>query len=260
MKTAIGFFGLSMALCVSTCLAAGITVPAGAGLNLGGGQLAAAGGDLLIGGTLQLGAGEVVGLRNFTVAGGGQGSLGSGQIELFGDWSNAGTILPGSSLMRFVDGALASSSVLGATTFASVSFVSANGKRYLFQSGQTQTVSNALAIQGTQALPIQFDVTNPGNVANINLLPTGTQAIQYVGVSDVHATGQHLASNQDNDGGRGNATGWFRTLAAPYMAVPGVTPWSLLMLLLAMGMLAWRQIQSRNNGITHTTSNNSSEV
>lgn len=194
-----------------------------------------------------MGAGHVAGLRNFQISAGGQASLGSGQIDLFGDWSNAGSIDPGSSLVRFVDGALTSSGILGASTFASLSFVSATGKHYLFQSGQTQTVNSALTIQGTSAMPIQFDVTSPGSIANINLLPSGSQAIQYVGVSDVHATGQHLAPNQNNDGGRGNDTGWFRALLAPYTAVPGLTLWATLLLLLALGMLARRQLRTTND-------------
>ena len=213
--------------------------------------MAVGGGDLATGGVLQLGAGHVADLRNFQVTGGGQASLGSGQIELFGDWSNGGTINPGSSLVSFIDGALASSTLLGSSTFASLSFLSTTGKRYLFQSGSTQTINYALTIQGTQALPIQFDVTSPGSVANINLLPSGSQAIQYVGVSDVHATGQHLAPSQDNDGGRGNATGWFRALLAPYAAVPGLTPWAIAMLLLALSLVAWRQIRRRDACALH---------
>lgn len=233
-------------------MASGVSVPAGATLNLSGGQLVAAGGDLITDGILQLGAGQVAGLQHFQVGAGGQASLGSGQVELFGDWGNAGAINPGSSIVHFVDGTLATSSILGATTFASVSFISTIGKRYLFESGQTQTISSALTIQGTQALPIQFDVTNPGSVANINLLPAGSQAIQYVGVSDVHATGQHLAPDQVNDGGRGNATGWFHTLlGADATMVPSSGPWSMLMLLLALSLLAWRQIQTRRTCAHH---------
>lgn len=260
LNTAKILFAASLLSCASISAASGITVPAGATLNLAGGQIAAAGGDLITGGMLQLTTGNVVNLRNFQVSAGGQAALGSGQIDLFGDWTNAGVIDPGSSLVRFVDNTLASSGILGASTFASVSFISASGKRYLFQSGQTQTVNTALTIQGTQAMPIQFDVTSPGSIANINLLPTGTQTIQYVGVSDVHATGQHLAPNQVNDGGRGNDSGWFRALMAPYTAVPGLTPWSMMMMLLALGVLAWSQIRRRQNNTFHAAPNNSLEV
>ncbi len=242
LKTAKSLFGLCLGLCMSTCLAAGIAVPSGASMDLAGGQLAAAGGDAAIGGTLQLGSGALVGLRNFTLSGGGQTSLGSGLVELFGDWSNAGNLDAGSSQVRFVDGGLASSGILGSSTFSSLSFVSSTGKRYLFQSGATQTVTNALTIQGTASAPIQFDVTSPGSVANINLSSSGSQAIQHVGVSDVHATGQHLAPSQSNEGGSGNAVGWFKALLAASIPVPGLTPWAMLMLLLAMCLLAWRRI------------------
>lgn len=235
-----------LAAFAGSCLGSGITVPAGAKLDLAGGQLALADGDLTLGGDLQLDAGSVLDARNFQINGSGTAALGSGNITLFGDWSNAGTVNAGSSQVHFVDGGLATSGVLGATTFASVSFVSATGKRYFFASGSTQTVAGALVVQGTQAAPIQFDVTNPGSVARLKLLASGSQAIQHVGVSDVHATGQHLAPNQVNEGGRGNDTGWFRALLSPSVPVPGLTPWSALLLLLGLGLLAWRRPTSRN--------------
>jgi hypothetical protein len=42
------------------------------------------------------------------------------------------------------------------------------------------------------------------------LLASGTQSIQHVGVTDVWATGQHLAPTLTNEGGGGNAFRWFR--------------------------------------------------
>ena len=79
----------------------------------------------------------------------------------------------------------------------------------MFQVGTTQTIAGVLQILGTTDNPIQFRSSAPGQVANINLLPGGTQSILHVGVTDVWATGQHLAPDQTNEGGGGNAVNWF---------------------------------------------------
>jgi hypothetical protein len=56
----------------------------------------------------------------------------------------------------------------------------------------------------------------------------------------VHATGQHLAANQTNDGGSGNAKGWFGSAAAgntvPTPAFSGIG--LLLLALLLVGFSA----------------------
>jgi hypothetical protein len=75
------------------------------------------------------------------------------------------------------------------------------------------------------------------------LLAGGTQNIQYVGVSDVHATGQHLAINQTNDGGTGNATGWFGTAIAGNTVPTPTLSWfgSFLLALLLVRIAATRR-------------------
>lgn len=193
----------------SAASAAGFTVPAGAQLNLGGGHLLLAAQDLRIDGALSLGSGLLLDLASLHVGGGAQADLGSGVVSLSGDWDNQGSVAAGSSQVMFVDGP-ADSAVLGSTTFANASFDSANGKRYHFQSGLTQSISALLQIHGN-GTPIQIDVTQPGATAFLNLLASGTQDIANVGVSDVHASGQPLAPTQTNQGGRGNAAGWFGT-------------------------------------------------
>ncbi|HSN00126.1 MAG TPA: hypothetical protein VLS52_03840, partial [Rudaea sp.] len=82
---------------------------------------------------------------------------------------------------------------------------------------------------------------------NINLLPGGSQNIQYVGVSDVHATGQHLAANQTNDGGTGNATGWFGSaIAGNTVPTPALSWIGLFLLALLLATIA----VTRRNGRT----------
>jgi hypothetical protein len=199
---------LAMVLFASSgAQAAGFIVPAGAQLSLGGGHLSLAAQDLRIDGALSLGSGLLLDLASLHIGSGAQANLGSGAVSLSGDWDNQGSVAAGSSQVMFTDGA-SDSAVLGTTAFANASFDSANGKRYHFESGLTQSVSALLQIHGN-GVPIQIDVTQAGATAFLDLLPSGTQDIANVGVSDVHASGQALAPTQTNQGGRGNATGWF---------------------------------------------------
>ncbi|WP_257389555.1 hypothetical protein [Tahibacter caeni] len=215
--------------------AQGLALPAGARLQLDGGRLEAAGGDVLVDGTLVLGAGELRGVGALRIAAGASADFGSGTATLTGDWENRGTFLAGSSRVELRDGPAAVSAVLGTNLFANLSLVSGSGKRYRLESGLTQAVGGNLQIQGLGPA-IQVDVTAPGSVAYLNLLPGGSQTIANVGVSDVHATGQHLAPTQTNQGGSGNDSGWFGGgVVIPRTPVPALSPG--LQLLLAMGLV-----------------------
>lgn len=217
----------------SAAFAAGMTIPAGARLPLNGGTLDAAGGSLRIDGTLELGSGVLRGLDALRIAVGGSADFGSGTATVTGDWENRGTFAAGSSRVELRDGAAVQSAILGASQFATLSLVSAGGKRYHFESGLTQRVSALLQVLGN-GLPIQLDVTTAGSAAFLDLAPTGTQVIANVGVSDVHAAGQHLAPTLTNQGGRGNAAGWFGGVvpAVPPVPVPALS-WSALLALIA---------------------------
>lgn len=223
--------------------AAGLSVPAGAHVSLNGGSAALAGQDLRVDGALALGSGSLFGLNALRTGTGAQADLGSGLVELFGDWENRGTIVAGTSQVHLLDGP-ADSAILGSTTFASLALVSSGGKRYHFESGLTQTVSGQLTVQGASGAPIQVDVTQPGTTAFLDLLPSGTQTISHVGVSDVHASGQPLAPNLSNEGGRGNDQGWFGNGGGPgpgaAVPAPTLSPATLFLLALAIGLAALR--------------------
>ena len=111
--------------------------------------------------------------------------------------------------------AIASATISGSSSFANARFVSSIGKNYVFAVGSVQTITGVLEITGTTPQPIQFRSSAPGQVASINLTGTGTQQIVHVGVTDVWATGQPLAPGQQNEGGGGNAKGWFGTPTQP---------------------------------------------
>ncbi|MBN8887626.1 MAG: hypothetical protein J0I77_18015 [Rudaea sp.] len=223
-------------LCAASTASAQVVVPAGGSLALGGGSLNLSGSSLQISGLLSLAGGSLANVANLIIGAGGTLDAGSGQITVKGDWSNSGNFLAGSSSVNFVDG-VASSQILGNTGFANVSFLSATGKSYLFAAGTTQTIAGLLTIGGVAGLPIQFRSTAAGQAANINLLSGGSQSITHVGVSDVHAVGQQLAPNQTNEGGSGNATGWFAAVINN-TAIPANALSPLGMLLFGLAMLA----------------------
>lgn len=218
-----------------------VDVPAGATFSLGGGSLDLGGTNLQVGGSFAVGSGSAQKVDSVSILSGGNLDGGSGSLTLFGDWSNAGAFAAGTGTVNFIDGGVAQSNVSDDSTFANVGFVSATGKSYVFAVGSTQSVSGLLTILGTAAQGIQFKSSAAGQVADIDLLPGGSQSIQFVGVSDVHATGQHLAANETNDGGTGNATGWFGAgvngggNAVPTPALSGI---GLLLLALLMAVSA----------------------
>lgn len=224
------------------CSAAGaraqsLSIPAGAAFQVAGGRIEAAGGDIRIDGLLGLGAGELRGVGALRIGAGGTADFGSGVATLTGDWENRGIFNAGMSRVELRDGLFAASAILGTNQFANLSLVSLTGKRYRFESGFTQRVAANLQIQGTGPA-IQVDVTTPGGLAYLDLLAGGTQSIANVGVSDVFATGQHLAPTQTNHGGNGNDDGWFGGggPVVPAVPVPALS-WPAL-LLLGVGLYA----------------------
>ena len=217
---------------------ADLIVPAGSIVTLNAGTADLACTDVTVAGTLQVGAGSLANVRHLTIAPGGLVDGGAGAIALGGNWNNTGSFVAGSSVVRFRDlCGIGNSTVAGNTSFGSVSFVSGTGKTYSFAIGATQTVVNLLEIAGTASQPIQFRSTSAGQTGFINLLGTGSQQIQHVGVTDVWATGQHLAPTLTNEGGGGNANGWFGGNAP--VAVEPIPTVSDVALFALVAMLGW---------------------
>ena len=219
---------------------ANVSVPATASFQLNGGSIDLAGSNLQIAGAFGVGAGIVIGASDIAILPGGSINAGSGVLTLSGDWSNLGSFNAGSSTVNFVDGASALSTVLGSSSFHDAHFLTAIGKTYAFEVASTQTIDGLLTIQGTASQPIQFKSTTAGQAAFINLLPGGNQAIDFVGVSNVHATGQQLAPTKTNQGGSGDDLGWFgHTGGGPggAAAVPAPIRSPFALLLLALGLL-----------------------
>ncbi|HZR01635.1 MAG TPA: hypothetical protein VFA81_00510 [Burkholderiales bacterium] len=227
-----------------------VSVPAGAAFNLAGASVDLGGVALHVSGAVQLGSGVLQDVSDVTIASGGTLDAGSSTISLFGNWSDSGIFVRGSSHVDFVDGAAAAGSIAGDTTFANLSLVSASGKSYAFAAGSTQHIANVLTLQGTASAGIQLR-SSSSTPAYIDLQPGGTQNIQYVGVSHVHATGQPLAPTEINDGGSGDALGWFGNGAAANVAqTPTLSLTSIALLLLGLFALARRAL--RNPALTRT--------
>ena len=176
-------------LCGAETAWAQVAMPPASSLLLAGGKLDLGGADLQVGGAVAVGAGTIANANNISIAAGGLLDAGSGTIGLFGNWSDLGNFIAGTSSVNFIDGSAASAILSGATTFYSASFISSTGKNYVFPVGLTQNFASALTVLGVPAQGIQFRSASPGQVAFVNLAASGAQNIDFVGVSDVHATG-----------------------------------------------------------------------
>jgi hypothetical protein len=189
---------------------ANLVVPAGATTSLASGVVDLACTDLVVGGNFRVQSGAVLNVRNVTIQGGGAIDGGSGVIQVGGNWTTNGSFVAGTGVVDFRDlCAVGAASISGNTTFFRASFVSTTSKNYVFAVGSTQKILSVLEISGTAPNPIQFRSATPGQVAFIDLVNSGTQLIQHVGVTDVSSTGQCLAPGQSNEGGGGNAKNWF---------------------------------------------------
>ncbi len=209
-----------------------VEIGSGGAFSLGDGQIDLAGGDLRIDGQFDVGSGIVRNVSSVLINGNLGG--GSGLIEAWGDWINAGSFSAGSGTVNLLDSSGQASGIRGESTFSSLSLTSTAGGRFVFESGLEQRVLGTLTILGLDGTPVQVESDSPPQPAFLWLDPAGIQVIDNVGVSNVHATGQHLAPDQTNQGGTGNDLGWF---AQVFDAIPVPTLSILGMLLLALAML-----------------------
>jgi hypothetical protein len=229
--------------------AADVIVPPGGSWSLNGGALDLGCTDNIDAGALQIGNGQVLNARNITIQPGGVVDGGSGSIDVGGNWSNNGGFLAGTGTVRFGDlCAFASATISGNSSFANARFVTSTGKNYVFAVGSVQAITGLLEITGTAPQPIQFRSSAPGQVATINLAPTATQQIAHVGVSDVWATGQPLAPDLKNEGGSGNASGWFGAAIAGVVAnIPALSDLMLAILAALLALAAAPGLRRRTS-------------
>jgi len=222
---------LPLAMLASISGWSAVEVGSGGAFSLGNGQLDLAGGELRVDGLLEVGSGHVENIGTIVINGNVDG--GTGLMEVWGDWINLGTFSAGSGDVHLLDTGGQASEILGETTFANLSLTSTAGGRFVLESGLEQRILGTLTILGLDGTPLQVESTSPPQPAFLWLDPAGTQAIDNVGVSNVHATGQHLAPDQTNQGGAGNDLGWFGQ-ALEAIPVPTLSVIGLLLLALTV--------------------------
>jgi hypothetical protein len=249
---------MTLALGLATAARADLVIPSGAQYNIGGGLTDVACTDVVVAGTLLVAGGALVRVRHLTIQPGGAIDGGSGLIQLGGNWSNSGSFAAGTSTIQFVDACgFTSVTIDGTTAYFNARFASTTGKNLVFQVGTTQSIAGRLEISGTASNPIQFRSGVRGQVANVNLLPAGTQSILHVGVTDVWATGQHLAPDQSNEGGGGNAFNWFGPPVGidepPTLPIPTLGDMALLALAALLAGVAIVDLRRRGSSRVQPT-------
>lgn len=215
---------------------ASITIDSGGSISLGNGVLDLAGGDLIVDGQFNLQDGDVSNAGNVAINGGLDG--GTGSLLVLGDWINNGSFIAQTGQVTLFNTAGGSVQMIGDSIFFGLSLLGPAGGRFVLQSGSVQQVINALTILGAPGQPVQIESSNPPQIAELVLQAGGSQNIDFVGVSNVHATGEPLAPDGTNQGGSGNAFGWFGSgsfgpLPIPTLSIPGLLLMMLMMLVIA---------------------------
>lgn len=136
---------------------AGIHVPAGAQVQLDGGELRVGCVDLSVAGVFNADSGRVGVLDSLLVDPGGQFALGSATLGMGGDLLNAGTFSAGSGRAEFGDDCAASSRIVGVDGFHALSIRSSIGKRFLLVAGRTLQISGALQIAGVDGQNVRVE-------------------------------------------------------------------------------------------------------
>lgn len=247
LRTRVVFF--AAATFCSMAAVADISVPAGGVISLNGGSVDLACSDVIVAGTLSLQGGSLTNVRHVSIAAGGSIVAGSGSITLAGDWSNLGSFGAGTGAVNFVDApaCVATSTISGNSTFATLSLISTTGKLYRFAAGSTQNVTQQLTISGTQALPIRIESGTAGQRAFINL--SGQQTMNQLAVTDMTASGRWIAPYLNNRNPNGAVTGWFGDPEAgrvvPALSTGLLLGLSALLLLSGVGVRRWANVCGR---------------
>lgn len=207
MTRAIGA-GLALALLVATgASAASVHVGGGSSLSLGSAQVNIGCGDLRVDGLLDAGV-SLMAARDFTVGETGMVLLRNADVEITGDWRTGGSIDPGDSEVRFVDGCdQVVATVFGSSSFSRLSLETQNGKSFYFESGQETTVADSLTIMASGSDAVRVRSTVDGSESGLFLETGAAQSVILADVEDIHSTGESLVAGPDSILG-GNTIGW----------------------------------------------------
>lgn len=175
-------------------LANGITIGSGGSINVGQGSINLGCKDIQVEGELQLGSGSLDDVRHASISG--TVDAQSGSINLTGDWTNLGTVNPGTSAVNMNDGcSTTSSTISGPTSFYDWSVMTTSGKQLNFSAGETQDALNSVKFNGTDGSLLKIRSTVADSPAFFQLAEAGTQNVSFVDVRDNHAPmpGQFMA-------------------------------------------------------------------
>lgn len=219
--------------------AAGITIGSGSSISVGSGAIHLGCGDLVNNGTLNLGSGVVDVTNN--VASNNQLNGDSGRLQFGGDWSNSGSVSPGTSTVAVVDECGDGNiSFDGSSEFYNLSMITTAGKTVYLESGAEQKIANNLVFTGAAGNFLTLRSSIPRVATFTSLDPGGTQLIDWVDVEDNHANipFQHIAPalpgvfNSVDSGGN---LRWFLTVPIPALSGLGILLLVALMLFGASG-------------------------
>lgn len=221
--------------------AASLTVGSGSTFDAGTGTLAMNCGDISVAGTLLGGSALFDQTRHFAIQPTGTANGQNATFDITGNWSNAGSFVPGTSTVNLIHGcSLTAATISGDSTFYSLNLGTSSGKTYFFQAGSTQIVTAFLGVVGAPGNLLMIRSTINGVAAFINLMG-GDQLVDWVDVQDNNAIGEIIGPDLPevfNSIKGSNSDGWFVRVVIPTLSVGGM----LLFILLIMGM-GWRKLR-----------------
>lgn len=141
-----------------------------------------------------------------TISSDGTLNAGDGNINLTGDWSNAGTFTYGTSTVT-LDGE--NQEISGDTTFYNFTKSVPRACAFTFGAGDVQSVNNTLTMTGSSGKVLTICSTDGGTQGTLDVASNITSGIDYVNVTDNKADGEnHTITAGLNSVDSGNNTNW----------------------------------------------------
>ena len=214
--------------------------------------------DLRIHGTAHLSTAQVFGINDLQITG--ALTSASTKLSMAGDLNTIGSSNFGTGTVSIVDGCTrAQSTIAGSPSLYNLTVASNTGKKLVFESGKTTTVTGQLSLQGTSAKPLTIRSSTPDTPALLSA--TTQQTIQFENVADNRAVGAVIAPDAPesfHSSAAGNVFRWFLfddngLLPQPPQPTPSVVPVpalsSLMALLMTMllGFIGFRALSRPSN-------------
>lgn len=215
------------------------------GLTVSAGTFVGRSGDISVNGALILSGGEL--------------TAPSGAFTVSGNWSRSGspTFTPGTNTV-VLDGT--NQTISGSTTFYNLTKTVAAAATLTFTDGTTQTVTNALTLQGASGQLLTLAGTG---VSGWNIIVPETQTLAYLSVSRSTNTGVTAAAGSTSTDD-GNNSGWTFGIPAPTLSscspATGSTAGSTAVTLTGTGFLAGATVTFDGESATSVVVVNSTSI